>query len=144
VYRDRSAQADDEEGPMSGGTTRGRAHFEELVVEAIDGLPDDILRLLDNVEIVVADAPSAAQLDEAGALDAGELLLGLYEGIPLTDRTSGYGMVLPDKISLFQGALESVCPDEETLRHEVRVTVIHELAHHFGISDRRLRELGWA
>jgi len=129
---------------MSGGTARGRAHFEALVVEAIDGLPDDILRLLDNVEIVVADAPSAAQLDEAGALDAGELLLGLYEGIPLTDRTSGYGMVLPDKISLFQRALESVCPDEETLRHEVRVTVIHELAHHFGISDRRLRELGWA
>ncbi len=140
----RSAQADDGKGPMGGGTTRGRAHFEELVVEAIDGLPDDILRLLDNVEIVVADAPSATQLSEAGALDAGELLLGLYEGIPLTDRTSGYGMVLPDKISLFQGALESVCPDEETLRQEVRVTVIHELAHHFGISDRRLRELGWA
>jgi predicted Zn-dependent protease with MMP-like domain len=129
---------------MSGGTARGRAHFEELVVEAIDGLPDDILRLLDNVEIVVVDAPSAAQLEEAGVLDKGELLLGLYEGIPLTDRTSGYGMVLPDKISLFQGALESVCPDAETLRREVRVTVIHELAHHFGISDRRLRELGWA
>ena len=129
---------------MSGGTTRGRAQFEDLVVEAIDGLPDDILRLLDNVEIVVADAPSAAQLAEAGVLDKDELLLGLYEGIPLTDRTSGYGMVLPDKISLFQGALESVCPDAETLRREVRVTVIHELAHHFGISDRRLRELGWA
>jgi len=144
MERDRSAVVDDGENSMSGGTTRGRAHFEELVVEAIDGLPDDILRLLDNVEIVVADAPSAAQLDEAGMLDAGELLLGLYEGIPLTDRTSGYGMVLPDKISLFQGALESVCPDEETLRREVRVTVIHELAHHFGISDRRLRELGWA
>ncbi len=129
---------------MTGRTARGRARFEELVVEAIDELPDDILGMLDNVEIVVADAPTADQLDEAGSLDAGEMLLGLYEGIPLTDRTGSYGMVLPDKITLFQGALESVCPDEETLRNEVRVTVIHELAHHFGISDRRLQELGWA
>ncbi len=129
---------------MFGGTARGRVRFEELVTEAIDGLPDDILAMLDNVEIVVADAPTVDQLDEAGKLDAGELLLGLYEGIPLTDRTSGYGMVLPDKITLFQGALESVCADEEILRQEVRVTVVHELAHHFGISDRRLTELGWA
>ncbi|CAA9581515.1 MAG: hypothetical protein AVDCRST_MAG18-3208 [uncultured Thermomicrobiales bacterium] len=129
---------------MTGGTARGRSRFEELVIEAIDGLPDAILAMLDNVEIVVADAPTAHQLDEAGDLDAEEILLGLYEGIPLTDRTGGYGMVLPDKITLFQGALEAVCPDEETLRNEVRVTVIHELAHHFGISDRRLRELGWA
>lgn len=129
---------------MVGGTARGRARFEELVAEAIDGLPDDILTMLDNVEIVVADAPTAEQLDEAGGMDAGEMLLGLYEGIPLTDRTSSYGMVLPDKITLFQGALELACADEESLRHEVRVTVIHELAHHFGISDRRLYELGWA
>lgn len=129
---------------MTGGTARGRAHFEELVAEAIDGLPDDILGMLDNVEIVVADAPTSEQLDVAGDLEAGEMLLGLYEGIPLTDRTSNYGMVLPDKITLFQQALESVCPDEETLRNEVRVTVIHELAHHFGISDRRLQQLGWA
>lgn len=129
---------------MTGGMAGGRSRFEDLVVEAIDELPDDILAMLDNVEIVVADAPTADQLDEAGDFDAGEMLLGLYEGIPLTDRTSGYGLVLPDKITLFQGAIESICPDEETLRNEVRVTVIHELAHHFGISDRRLRELGWA
>ncbi len=129
---------------MTGSMAGGRSRFEELVVEAIDELPDDILAILDNVEIVVADAPTTHQLDEAGDLDAGEMLLGLYEGIPLTDRTGGYGLVLPDKITLFQGALESICPDEETLRNEVRVTVIHELAHHFGISDRRLRELGWA
>lgn len=129
---------------MTGGMAGGRARFEALVVEAIDELPDDILAMLDNVEIVIADAPSAHQLDEAGDLDDGEMLLGLYEGIPLTDRTGAYGLVLPDKITLFQGALESVCPDETTLRSEVRVTVIHELAHHFGISDRRLRELGWA
>jgi predicted Zn-dependent protease with MMP-like domain len=127
-----------------GGSAGGRAHFEELVADAIDTLPDEILEMLDNVEIVVADAPTASQLTVAGDLDAGEMLLGLYEGIPLTERTSGYGMVLPDKITLFQGALESICPDDESLRNEVRVTVVHELAHHFGISDRRLRELGWA
>lgn len=128
---------------MSGRSSSGRTHFEELVADAIDTLPDDILAMLDNVEIVVADAPTASQLEVAGDLDAGELLLGLYEGIPLTDRTSAYGMVLPDKITLFQDALESVCHDAETLRNEVRVTVVHELAHHFGISDRRLRDLGW-
>lgn len=126
-----------------GESAGGRARFEELVADAIDTLPDEILEMLDNVEIVVADAPTASQLHVAGELGAGELLLGLYEGIPLTERTSGYGMVLPDKITLFQGALESVCHDEEMLRSEVRVTVVHELAHHFGISDRRLRELGW-
>src|SRR6476620_4483525 len=129
---------------MTGGTARGQARFEELVAEAIDDLPDDILAMLDNVEIVVADAPTADQLDEAGNLEAAEMLLGLYEGIPLTDRTGNYGMVLPDKITLFQDALESVCQDEDTLRNEVRVTVIHELAHHFGIADRRLQELCWA
>ncbi len=128
---------------FGGGSAGGRARFEEMVADAIDTLPDEILAMLDNVEIVVADAPSGSQLYAAGDMADGELLLGLYEGIPLTERTSGYGMVLPDKITLFQGALESVCLDAETLRHEVRVTVVHELAHHFGISDRRLRELGW-
>ena len=128
---------------MVRGGSVGRVSFEDLVVEAIDTLPDDILAMLDNVEIVIADVPTASQREVAGDLDAGELLLGLYEGIPLTERTSGYGMVLPDKITLFQDALEAVCPDAETLRNEVRVTVVHELAHHFGISDRRLRELGW-
>ena len=129
---------------MAGGLAGGRARFEELVAEAIDGLPDDILAMLDNVDIVVADTPTDEQLDVAGSMDEGELLLGLYEGIPLTERTSNYGMVLPDKITLFQYALEAISPDEETLRNEVRVTVVHELAHHFGISDRRLKELGWA
>jgi predicted Zn-dependent protease with MMP-like domain len=126
------------------GNEGGRERFDALVVEALDGLPDWILQMLDNVEVVVDDAPTANQIAAAGDLGAGELLLGLYEGIPLTERTSGYSMVLPDKITLFQHALEATCPDEETLRTEVRVTVVHELAHHFGISDRRLRELGWA
>src|SRR6478609_6973518 len=103
---------------MSRGMAGGRAHFEELVAEAIDGLPQAILNMLDNVDIVVADTPTAYQLEVAGSMEQGELLLGLYEGIPLTERTSNYGMVLPDKITIFQHALESVCPDEEALRNE--------------------------
>lgn len=122
----------------------GRERFEGLVGEALDGLPDAILDMLDNVAVVVADSPIPDQLREAGSLDTGEMLLGLYEGIPQLDRTGDYHMVLPDKITLFQRALEAVCPDEATLRREVQVTVVHELAHHFGISDRRLEELGWA
>lgn len=117
--------------------------FEALVGAALDELPDEILAMLDNVEVVVAAEPTAAQRAASG-LFPGQLLLGLYEGIPLTARTTAYGLVLPDKISIFQNALESLYRDEATLRHQVGVTVIHELAHHFGISDERLRELGWA
>lgn len=131
-------------------TTRGaarwdrRARFEALVADALDGLPGGILALLDNVAVVTADAPTTEQRHAAGELDEDELLLGLYEGIPLTERaSSSYGLVLPDKITLFRRALEAVCPDAATLRREVQVTVVHELAHHFGISDRRLAELGW-
>ena len=121
-----------------------RERFERLVADAIDGLPDDILAMLDNVEIVVADAPTPEQLATTDPLEEGELLLGLYEGIPLTERaSSGYGLVLPDKITLFQRALESICPTEEALRQEVQVAVVHGLAHNFGISDERLDELGW-
>ena len=132
------------DGAMGAVEDERRARFEALVTEALDGLPDDILALLDNVAVVVADEPTAEQLRDVGPMDDGELLLGLYEGVPLTQRTSAYGLVLPDKITLFQRALESVSPDDETLREEVQFTVIHELAHHFGISDERLAELGWA
>lgn len=133
-------RGEDEGSALEGG----RERFEVLVEEALDDLPDTILDMLDNVAVVVADAPTPEQLREAGALDAGELLLGLYEGIPQVDRGGDYHMVLPDKITLFQRALEAVCPDEVVLRREVQVTVVHELAHHFGISDDRLEELGWA
>lgn len=121
----------------------GREGFESLVAEALDELPDDILAMLDNVAIVVADSPTPDQLRDAAMIGRPELLLGLYEGVPLTARTSAYGLVLPDKITLFQHALEALCPTPEALREEVQATVIHELAHHFGISDERLTELGW-
>lgn len=116
--------------------------FERLVADALDGLPDTILRMLDNVAVVVADAPTPHQLRGA-PLAAGEALLGLYEGIPLTERTSGYSAVLPDKVTIFQRALEEHCDTEDELVDEVRHTVVHELAHHLGISDARLIDLGF-
>jgi predicted Zn-dependent protease with MMP-like domain len=118
-----------------------RHEFEQLVIEALDSLPPDIARMLDNVEVTVAGWPSPAALRRAG-LRPGQTLFGLYEGIPQTQRTSHYGLVLPDKITIFQGPIERIRRTPEAIREQVRRTVIHELAHHFGISDDRLRELG--
>ncbi|MCA1669062.1 MAG: metallopeptidase family protein [Thermomicrobia bacterium] len=120
----------------------GQRAFERLVADALDGLPDAILRMLDNVAVVVADAPTGHQRRRMRLADDEELL-GLYEGIPLTERTSGYGAVLPDKVTIFQRAIEARCDSEAELVAEVRQTVVHELAHHLGISDARLIELGF-
>ncbi|MFQ6059468.1 MAG: metallopeptidase family protein [Anaerolineae bacterium] len=119
-----------------------RASFEQLVAEALDGLPPDILRLMDNVDVVVEGWPTWQHLAEAG-LGPGQTLFGLYQGIPLTKRTESYGLVLPDKITIFQGPIEAWCRSEAEIRRQVQQTVVHEMAHHFGISDERLRELGW-
>ncbi len=115
--------------------------FEVLVAEALDSLPPDIQAKLENVEVVVEWRPSPAQLRRLG-LGPGRSLFGLYEGIPHTRRTSGYNMVLPDKITIFRQPVEAHCQSDEQVRQVVRRTVLHELAHHFGISDERLRELG--
>lgn len=115
--------------------------FEALVAEALDGLPPDIQKKLENVEVVVDRRPSLSQLRRL-RLGPGHTLFGLYEGVPLTRRTSHYGMVLPDKITIFREPIESRCRSDEQVRYVVRRTVLHELAHHFGISDHRLRELG--
>lgn len=120
---------------------RGGKAFEALVAEALDSLPPDIQEKLENVEVVVGWRPSPAQLRRL-ELGPGHTLFGLYEGVPLTGRTSGYGMVLPDKITIFRQPIEARCRSDEQVRHTVRRTVLHELAHHFGISDERLRELG--
>jgi len=114
--------------------------FESLVVEALDGLPGEFLGALDNVEIVVEDEPTPGQLHRAGVRSG--TLLGLYEGIPKTARNSGYGFVLPDKISIFRGPISRHAAGPDDVRWMVRHTVMHELAHHFGISDQRLREIG--
>ena len=116
--------------------------FERLVEAAVSGLPQAIHAFLDNVVFTVEDAPTAEQLaNHSGPPD--NTLFGLYEGTPRTERTSGYGMVLPDKITLFRKPLEEACPTKHDLIGEIRTTIVHEIAHHFGIDDDRLTELGW-
>jgi predicted Zn-dependent protease with MMP-like domain len=105
--------------------------FEEMVVEALDGLPEELGRLMRNVAVTV----------EHGSGPPG--LLGLYQGVPLTSRTTQYSAVLPDKIIIYRQAICAICRTEEEVAGQVRRTVIHEVAHHFGIGDERLRELGW-
>ena len=117
-----------------------REEFEELVREGVEGLPQELVRHLDNVDVVAQDWPSPYQIRSAG-IGGRYSLLGLYEGIPLTGR-QGYNMVLPDKITLFQGPIEAYCHTREEVVREVCTTVAHEIAHHFGISDERLEELG--
>jgi predicted Zn-dependent protease with MMP-like domain len=104
---------------------------EEMVASGLDGLPDELGRLMSNVAVTV----------EHRAGPPG--LLGLYEGVPLTSRTTGYAGVLPDRITIYRKAICAICQSEQEVADQVRRTVIHEIAHHFGIDDRRLRELGW-
>jgi predicted Zn-dependent protease with MMP-like domain len=107
------------------------ARFERMVTDALATLPRELRRLLQNVAVLV---------DHDGA-DAG--LLGLYEGVPLTERLSDYSAVLPDRITLFRRAICARCETEQEVSAEVRTTLVHEVAHHFGIADDRLHELGW-
>jgi len=116
--------------------------FEVLVVEAIASLPVYFQEKLENIEILVAIWPTSTDLHRAG-VQPGNLLLGLYQGIPLTERTHYYNLVPPDTITLYQGPIETVAGDDyKKIQRRVSHTVIHEIAHHFGISDARLRELG--
>ena len=114
--------------------------FERLVREALEDLPDEIRLRLDNVDVVVDDLATIDQLVGSG-LDERESLLGLYEGIPLPDRY-GYNLVLPDKITLFQRSIEAICLSDQEILTEIRDTVMHEVAHHFGINDDALDNMG--
>jgi predicted Zn-dependent protease with MMP-like domain len=114
--------------------------FDDLVVEALDSIPEAIARYLDNVEVVVEDEPPEELLAE---MPDGEILLGYYHGIPLTER-GYYDGALPDKVSIYRGPITRTYRSPDAIRDEVRRTVIHELAHHFGIDDDRLDELGWS
>jgi predicted Zn-dependent protease with MMP-like domain len=105
--------------------------FEDMVVTALDGLPTELGQLMRNVAVTVEHDPGPPGL------------LGLYEGIPLTSRTSQYSGVLPDRITIYQQAICTICRSEQEVADQVRRTVIHEVGHHFGIGDDRLRELGW-
>lgn len=107
------------------------ARFEEMVEAALDSLPERLGRLMSNVAVMVQQEPGPPGL------------LGLYEGIPLTSRTTGYAGVLPDRITIYRLAICAVCETENEVIDQVRRTVVHEVGHHFGISDTRLTELGW-
>lgn len=123
------------------------AEFEQLVAEALDDLPPFFQQQMANVVVLTEPWPSRRTLHDVG-MTKDDMLLGLYEGIPLTERSQAYNLVPPDTITLFQGPIEAFSGDSGdadfavAVREQVRVTVIHEIAHHFGISDDRLHELG--
>ncbi len=119
-----------------------RRRFEEIVAEALDEIPEALWNVIDNIVVTVEEWPTRRHVDSVG-LGPGNTLLGLYEGVPLTVRTSHYSLVPPDKITIFRGPILQICPpDEDAIRAQIRQTVLHEIAHHFGISDARLVELG--
>ena len=133
----RRREADGRQRPADGFRALSRERFERLVGRALDSLPDDLLDHLDNVQVTVADVPPNDPLG-----DGDELLLGLYQGVPRTER--GFeGGTLPDRITLFRRPLEARAANRHELEALVRDTVVHEVAHHFGIDDDRLDELGW-
>lgn len=105
--------------------------FEQMVTEALDGLPVELGELMSNVAVTVQH--------EGGPPG----LLGLYQGVPLTRRTTSYAGALPDRITIFRCAICAACSSEPDVVEQVRRTVVHEVGHHFGIGDTRLRELGW-
>lgn len=107
--------------------------FEDLVAEALDQVPPELARLVDNVVIVVQDEAPASDPD----------LLGLYEGVPLTERDGWYAGTLPDRITIYRLPTLRICESIDDVVEEVHITVVHEIAHHFGIDDDRLHELGY-
>ena len=111
-----------------------RQRFEDLVAEALDQVPEELASIVDNCVVLVED----------DAPDDDPDLLGLYDGTPLTERDSTYAGVLPDRITIFRNPILDMCDAEEDVVREVNITVVHEIAHHFGIDDERLHELGYA
>lgn len=115
-----------------------RIEFEAVVDEALEGLPDWVHEVIDNLHVVVEEWPSPAQQEEYGAG-----LLGLYEGVSLHDRAGHYSGVMPDRITIFMGPHLAMRHTPRRLRRQIQRTVVHEVAHHLGIDDARLHELGW-
>jgi len=111
------------------------------VAAAIESLPEEFRERLENIDIVVADKPTRDQLRKSDVAK-GDTLLGLYEGVPLTVRSAGYTFAMPDKITIFQKPIEAACHNDSEIMVEIQRVVRHEVAHHFGIDDDRLEELG--
>jgi predicted Zn-dependent protease with MMP-like domain len=114
--------------------------FKEVVAKAVESLPEEFKSKLDNVDVVVEDLPPA---EFARRLPRGRILLGLYQGIPSKRRSTHYGLVLPDKISLYKKNIEMVCRTREEAYNRIRTTLLHEIGHHFSLSDKDLRDIGW-
>ncbi|MBC7222752.1 MAG: metallopeptidase family protein [Anaerolineae bacterium] len=127
---------------MGRRSVRKRLDFARLVAEALEELPPEIRERMENVEVVIAEWPTPAQLRRAG-LRRGQTLFGLYEGVPLTHRTSGYNLVPPDKITIFRGPILATFRSPDEIRRQVRRTVLHEVGHHFGLDEARLRALDY-
>jgi predicted Zn-dependent protease with MMP-like domain len=119
-----------------------RKRFEQIVTDALKGIPAELRGALDNIEVAVEDWPSPQQLADAG-LEDDDLLFGFYHGTPLPERSPLVPYSLPDLISIFQGPLEEACESEDELKDEIRRTVVHEIAHYFGFDEDRLAELGY-
>ncbi|MDQ7828826.1 MAG: metallopeptidase family protein [Armatimonadota bacterium] len=124
------------------GLRLSRRRFEQLVLEALESIPLPLRQRMENVAVVVEAWPTPEQLASVG-LGPDDLLFGLYEGTPLVERGVLAEPLLPDRITIFQGPLEEACDTEEEIREEVRTTIIHEVAHHFGFDEERLAELGY-
>jgi predicted Zn-dependent protease with MMP-like domain len=120
-----------------------RTEFEDIVRDALDDLPEEFARYLDNVQVVVEDEPSPALLRSLGLNPRRETLFGLYQGVPLHLRGGAFGGALPDKISIFYRPLVRTFTSPERIRRQVRKTVIHEIAHFFGLDDVTIRKLGY-
>lgn len=119
-----------------------REEFEQLVADALATLPPQILSRMENVAITVQEWPSRYQLDSSG-VPPGSTLFGLYQGVPLTLRSSHYGMVTPDRITIFRGPLTRYYATPEAIAEQVRKTVVHEIAHHFGMGEAQIARLGY-
>jgi len=121
-------------GEHTSGLSLSEEEFREAVANALDQIPDELARLMTNVAVLVEDEPPPDEPE----------LLGIYEGTPLTEREGWWDAgSLPDRITIFKGPLERMSVDRDDLLDEVAVTVVHEIAHHFGVDDARLHELGW-
>lgn len=119
-----------------------QAEFEKLVAQAVESLPPRFLERLENVGVVVESAPTREDLEYAG-IEPGRTLFGLYQGVPQTQRGTWYGSVLPDRIVIYQRPIEAIARTRREIRKEIRITLMHEIGHHFGLGEDELSEAGY-
>ncbi|MEK7220338.1 MAG: metallopeptidase family protein [candidate division NC10 bacterium] len=119
-----------------------RAEFEKLVTQAVESLPPRFLERLENVEVMVESAPTREDLEDA-EIEPGRTLFGLYQGVPQTQRGTWYGSVLPDRIVIYQRPIEAIARARREIRKEIRITLMHEIGHHFGLGEDELSEAGY-